>query len=166
LVKAAFLDRDGVLNRRAGPHDYVKSPAEFAWLDGAREGVLRLNREGWLVLVVSNQRGIARGLMSAADLEAIHALARRGLAERGARVDAFYVCPHGDEDACGCRKPQPGLIVRAAEEWSVDLGASLLVGDDPRDVEAARRAGVGRVRQMPSDGHLARELEALLGPER
>jgi histidinol-phosphate phosphatase family protein len=161
--RAAFLDRDGVLNRRAGPHDYVKSPAEFAWLAGAREGVLRLNREGWLVLVVSNQRGVARGLMSAADVEAIHARALRELAELGARVDGFYYCPHGDEDACACRKPQPGLILRAAREWNVDLGASFLVGDDERDVEAARRAGV-RGHRMATDGDLARELAAILGP--
>ena len=155
-----------MLNRRAGPHDYVKSPAEFEWLAGAREGVLRLNREGWLVLVVSNQRGIARGLMRAADVEAIHARALRELAELGARVDAFYYCPHGDEDACACRKPQPGLILRAGRDWDVDLAASFLVGDDPRDIEAAERAGVGRTRRMASDGDLSRELAELLGPER
>lgn len=161
--RAAFLDRDGVLNRRAPPQDYVKSPVEFVWLAGAREGVLRLNREGWLVLVVTNQRGIARGLMTDRDLEAIHARAQRELEAIGAHVDAFYTCPHADSDACSCRKPQPGLILRAAQDWNVDLGASFLVGDDDRDLEAARRAGV-RAHRMRSDGDLARELVGILEP--
>ena len=120
----------------------MKSPDEFVWLAGAREGVLRLNDEGWLVLVVTNQRGIARGLMTTADLEAIHARAQRELHEIGAHVDAFYFCPHGDADACACRKPEPGMLLRAAADWNLDLAASFLVGDDERDLEAARRAGV------------------------
>jgi histidinol-phosphate phosphatase family protein len=161
--RAAFLDRDGVLNRRAPPSDYVKTPGEFVWLAGAREGVLRLNAEGWLVLVVTNQRGIARGLMTARDVEAIHARAQRELGEIGAHVDAFFYCPHGDQDACACRKPQPGLILRATREWNVDLGASFLIGDDERDIEAARRAGV-RARKMPCDGDLSETLTELLGP--
>jgi D-glycero-D-manno-heptose 1,7-bisphosphate phosphatase len=165
LRRAAFLDRDGVLNRRAPEHDYVKSPAEFAWLAGAREGVLRLNREGWLVLVVTNQRGVARGLMTARDVEAIHARAQRELEAIGAHVDAFYYCPHGDEDGCACRKPAPGLILRAAQDWRVDLGASFLVGDDERDLLAARRAGV-RGHKVPTDGDLAQALAEILGPPR
>ena len=164
-MRACFLDRDGVLNRRAGPHDYVKSVAEFAWLAGAREGVRRLNDEGWLVLVVTNQRGIARGLMTAADVDAIHAHAQSGLRAVGAHVDGFYVCPHGDDAACACRKPQPGLILRAAREWDVDLAASFLVGDDERDVEAARRAGVAAVK-MDTDGDLRAVLVDRLGPAR
>jgi D-glycero-D-manno-heptose 1,7-bisphosphate phosphatase len=160
--RAFFLDRDGVLNRRAGPDGYVKSPAEFSWLAGAREGVRRLNDLGWLVLVVTNQRGIARGLYTAGDVEAIHARAQRELGEIGARVDAFYFCPHGDDDGCDCRKPQPGLILRGAREWNVSLADSFLVGDDDRDIEAARRAGV-RARRMRSDGNLLEEIDALLG---
>ncbi len=151
-----------MLNRRAPIDDYVKSASEFAWLAGAREGVRRLNDEGWLVLVVTNQRGVARGLMSAVDVEAIHARAQRELREIGARVDAFYFCLHGDEDRCACRKPQPGLILRAAQEWNVDLAASLLIGDDDRDIEAARRAGV-RAQRMASDGNLSETLAELWG---
>ena len=151
-----------MLNRRAPAHDYVKSVAEFAWLAGAREAVRRLNDEGWLVLVVTNQRGIARGLLTAADVDAIHARAQRELREIGAHVDAFYYCPHGDADRCACRKPQPGLILHAAREWNVDLGASILIGDDDRDLEAARRAGV-RAWQMPTDGDLGAELDGILG---
>lgn len=161
--RAFFLDRDGVLNRRAPPGDYVKSVAEFVWLAGAREGVRRLNDEGWLVLVVTNQRGIARGLYSTADVLEIHARAQRELQEIGAHVDGFYFCPHGDEDRCACRKPQPGLILRAAQEWNVDLATSFLIGDDARDVEAARRAGV-RARQIASDASLAQALAETLGP--
>jgi D-glycero-D-manno-heptose 1,7-bisphosphate phosphatase len=162
--RAVFLDRDGVLNRRAPAHDYVKSAAEFAWLAGAREAVRRLNDEGWLVLVVTNQRGVARGLMSTADVDAIHARAQRELREIGAHVDAFYYCPHGDGDRCTCRKPQPGLILRAAREWNVDLAASILIGDDDRDIEAARRAGV-RAWRMPTDGSLNSMLAELLSTD-
>ena len=159
--RAAFLDRDGTLNRRAPAHDYVRSPAEFVWLDGAREGIRRLNDDGWLVIVVTNQRGVARGLMTAADVEAIHAKAQRELAEVGAHVDAFYFCPHGDDDRCDCRKPQPGLILRGAREWDVSLSDSYLVGDDDRDVEAARRAGV-RAWKMASDGDLRAAIAGIL----
>jgi len=161
--RAFFLDRDGVLNRRAPAGDYVRSVDEFVWLAGAREGVRRLNDEGWLVLVVTNQRGIARGLYTAADVEAIHARAQRDLRAIGAHIDGFYFCPHGDEDHCACRKPQPGLILRAAQDWNVELAASFLVGDDERDVEAARRAGV-RARRIASDGDLAQALCETLGP--
>jgi len=164
MPRACFLDRDGVLNRRASPHDYVKSVGEFEWLAGAREGVRRLNDDGWLVLVVTNQRGIARGLMSAADVEAIHAHAQRGLTEIGAHVDAFYICPHGDDERCDCRKPEPGLILRAAREWNVDLAASFLVGDDERDIETARRAGVRAVK-MASNGDLRAAIAGQLGAE-
>lgn len=160
--RACFLDRDGVLNRRAPPGDYVKSLDEFAWLAGAREGVRRLNDEGWLVLVVTNQRGVALGLYSAADVEAIHARAQRELREVGAHVDGFYFCPHGDEDRCACRKPQPGMILRAADEWNVDLAASFLIGDDERDIEAARRAGV-RAHKVASDGDLSQTLREWFG---
>jgi len=163
MARAVFLDRDGVLNRRAPVADYVKSVVEFVWLAGAREGVLRLNEEGWLVLVVSNQRGVARGLMTAADVEAIHAAAQHELRQIGAHVDAFYYCPHGDEDDCACRKPRPGLILRAAQDWNVSLDASILIGDDDRDIDAARRAGV-RARKMPTDGDLLQALAEILGP--
>ena len=159
--RAIFLDRDGVLNRRAPPGDYVKSLGEFVWLAGAREGVRRLNDEGWLVLVVTNQRGVALGLYSAADVEAIHESAQRELREVGAHVDAFYFCPHGEDDHCTCRKPQPGMILQAAREWDVDLAASYLFGDDERDVEAARRAGVSAVK-MASDGDLRAAIAELL----
>jgi histidinol-phosphate phosphatase family protein len=101
--------------------------------------------------------------MSARDVEAIHARAQRELEEIGARVDAFYFCPHGDEDACACRKPAPGLILRAAQDWRVDLDASFLVGDDERDMVAARRAGV-RGHQLPTNGELAQALAEILGP--
>ena len=151
----------GVLCRRAPEHDYVKSPAEFAWLAGAREGVLRLNREGWLVLVVTNQRGVARGLMTANDVEAIHARAQRELREIGAHVDAFYYCPHGDEDACACRKPQPGMLIEVARRFNVPLEDTYMVGDSQRDVEAAAAAGARPVLVLTGKGRKTREAGTL-----
>jgi D-glycero-D-manno-heptose 1,7-bisphosphate phosphatase len=100
--------------------------------------------------------------MTAQDVEAIHDKAQRELRQIGAHVDGFYYCPHNDADECACRKPQPGLILRAAQDWHVDLGASILIGDDDRDIEAARRAGV-RGRRMPTDGDLTQTLAEILG---
>jgi D-glycero-D-manno-heptose 1,7-bisphosphate phosphatase len=157
--KAVFLDRDGVLNRKI-EGDYVRTPSQFVWLDGAREGVLRLNKEGWIVVLITNQRGVARGLMTLADVVETHRKMQCDLAEIGAHVDAIYVCPH-ENNECSCRKPEPGLILKAAKEWKIDLGASLLIGDSGSDIEAARRAGV-RAWRMPTDGNLLSELEKAL----
>ena len=145
--KAAFLDRDGVLNVDRG---YVHRIADLQWIDGAQAAVRRLNDAGYLVLVVTNQSGIGRGYYDEAALEAVHARLAADFAASGARVDAFYACPfhpeavhdryrHPDHPD---RKPNPGLILRAIADWGVDPAASFLIGDKPSDMEAARRAGV------------------------
>jgi len=141
---AVFLDRDGVLNvlRRA---DYVKTPDELVLLPGAAQAVHRLNALGLPVFVISNQQGVAKSLMTAADLDAVDAALRTTLDQEapGAHLDGAYYCPHGAGDACACRKPQPGLIEQAAREHELDLARSFFVGDAPTDAQAARAAGVG-----------------------
>lgn len=141
---AVFLDRDGVLNvlRRA---DYVKTPDELVLLPGAAQAVQRLNALGLPVFVISNQQGVAKNVMTAADLEAVDAALRAALDRDapGAHLDGSYYCPHGASDACACRKPRPGLIEQAAREHHLDLGRSFFVGDAPTDALAARAAGVG-----------------------
>jgi D-glycero-D-manno-heptose 1,7-bisphosphate phosphatase len=143
---AAFLDRDGVLNVDAG---YVHRPENFIWIDGARDAVNALNAAGHLVFVVSNQSGVARGLFGLDDVERLHVWINRELAPLGAHIDAFYFCPHHPTEghgpftrACDCRKPKPGMILRACAEWPVDVGHSFLIGNSARDLEAARRAGI------------------------
>jgi histidinol-phosphate phosphatase family protein len=150
-VRTVFLDRDGVINEEL---DLLTTPDEFRLLPGAAEAVARLNAAGMTVIVVTNQSVVARGLCSPAGLEAIHDRMRERLALAGARVDAVYFCPHHPEThhrdggdpalrvACNCRKPAPGMLLRAAREHDIDLAAAVMVGDRVTDVLAARRAGV------------------------
>lgn len=135
-----FLDRDGVLNARPPEHEYVTSVDQFAWLPGAREAVVQLKRAGWKVAVVSNQRGVARGFVSTETLAEIERRIQADLGREGA-IDGFYYCPHDLDAGCDCRKPQPGLITRAASELGVRLKGSWMIGDDETDVVAGRAAG-------------------------
>ena len=140
--RAAFLDRDGVLNERPPAHEYVTDSAALRVLPGAAEGAAALATAGYALVVVSNQRGVSRGLVSRATLDEIEALLQDALAPAGASIEAFYYCPHGLDEGCGCRKPAPGLLLRAAAERGLDLAASILVGDTESDAAAARAAGV------------------------
>jgi D-glycero-D-manno-heptose 1,7-bisphosphate phosphatase len=138
---AAFLDRDGTLNVRPAEQEYVTTPADFRLLPGALEGVATLARCGYTPVVVSNQRGIGRGLVDRGTLDETERLIQTGLEPLGARVAAFSYCPHLIEDDCDCRKPRPGLLLRAAEELDLDLAASWMIGDSPSDIEAGLAAG-------------------------
>lgn len=141
LRRAVFLDRDGTLNRRPADHDYVRSAAEFAWLPEAREGIARLARIGYVPLVVSNQRGVARGLVERATLGEIEARIQEDLEPLGTRIEAFKYCMHDDVDHCDCRKPKPGLLVALASELEIDLERSWMIGDTESDVVAGQQAG-------------------------
>jgi len=147
LVRPAlFLDRDGVLNKDNG---YVHRREEFEWVPGAREAVRLANDLGWFVFVVTNQAGVARGLYEERDIHALHLFMQEELAEMGAHIDAFEYCPHHPEGtrpgygkACHRRKPGPGMIRDLLAAWPVDIGRSILVGDMPHDLAAARAAGL------------------------
>jgi D-glycero-D-manno-heptose 1,7-bisphosphate phosphatase len=139
-ARAVFLDRDGVLNVRPPEHEYVTSVDQFAWLPGARDAVVELKRCGWKVAVVSNQRGVALGLVSPATLAEIEERIQRDLGPDAA-IDGFYYCPHDADEGCDCRKPRPGLIVRAASELGVRRKGSWMIGDDRSDAAAGRAAG-------------------------
>lgn len=141
LRKAVFLDRDGVINARL-PGDYVRSWDQFRFLPGARAGLRLLREAGYLLLVITNQRGIARGLMSEADLAEVHRRMQEQLQRAGAGVDAVFHCPHEIVEGCGCRKPQPGMILQAFERFPVDPARSWVVGDSLSDLEAGQAAGV------------------------
>ena len=147
---AVFLDRDGVLNERPAPHEYVTSRDAFRWLPGAAGAVGRIAAAGLPVFVVSNQRGVARGLVSTATLTALESEIQGALEHHGAHITAFYYCPHALEDGCDCRKPSPGLLLRAAREHGVALSESVMVGDSESDVEAGRAAGCATIRIAPA----------------
>jgi D-glycero-D-manno-heptose 1,7-bisphosphate phosphatase len=138
---AAFLDRDGTLNRRPPQHDYVRSAADFVWLEGAAEGAARLARSGYALVVVSNQRGVTRGLVAPGALAEIEEGVQAELERRGCRIEAFRYCVHDLDAGCACRKPQPGMLLAAARELDLDLRRSWMIGDSESDVLAGRAAG-------------------------
>lgn len=138
-IKLAILDRDGTIN--ADSDDYVKSPEEWSPLPGALEAIAKLNHAGWHVVLATNQSGLARGLFDMAALNAMHVKMNRLLAVHGGRIDAVFFCPHQPTDACSCRKPLPGLLLKIGERFGVELGGVPCVGDSLRDLQAAQAAG-------------------------
>lgn len=162
LRPALFLDRDGVLNV---DHGYVSRWEDFQWIDGAKAAICAFNRAGWLVFVVTNQSGVGRGYYTEADMHALHARMREDLAEAGGRIDAIYFAPQHPQAQVETyrhpdppdRKPNPGMLLKAFAEWPVDRERSLMVGDKPADLEAARRAGVRGL--LFEGGNLADFLE-------
>jgi len=142
VLHTVFLDRDGVLNQKMPEGRYVTSPDEFRLLPRVAESIARLNHAGLRVIVVSNQRGIARGLYTAADVDAIHSQMQSHLQARGAKIDGFYYCPH-DKAQCNCRKPLPGLFDQAVADFPDILAAtSAMVGDSLSDIEFGRSLGM------------------------
>jgi D-glycero-D-manno-heptose 1,7-bisphosphate phosphatase len=142
---AVFLDRDGTLNVEK---EYLHRPADFEFIPGAPEAIRRLNRAGYKVLVVTNQSGVARGYFELEEVEQLHRYVAARLAEYGARIDGFYVCPHHPtagrgalRQSCSCRKGEPGLLLQAAAEHGIDLARSFMIGDKDADIEAGERAG-------------------------
>lgn len=144
-LSCVFLDRDGTLNVKAPEGEYVTRPEDLRLLDGAAEAVRRLNEAAVLAVVVTNQRGVARGRMSWAGVQSVNAELQRQLAGYGAHLDAVYVCPHAG--GCPCRKPRPGLVAQAvADHPGIDLTHSVVVGDGDCDVELGKLLGITTVR--------------------
>ncbi|RWQ54686.1 HAD-IIIA family hydrolase [Mesorhizobium sp.] len=138
--KTMLVDRDGVLNCRPPRAQYVCSWDQWEWVPGAKQALALLNEAGYRIVVISNQAGIARGAMTAADLEALH---QRMCAESeavGGKIAEIYHCPHGWDDGCDCRKPKPGMLYQAQRDFDLDLTRTLFVGDDDRDRQAAEAA--------------------------
>jgi D-glycero-D-manno-heptose 1,7-bisphosphate phosphatase len=146
--KAVFLDRDGVVNRKPPEGNYVTRWEDFHVLPGVVEGIAQMNRAGFEVIIVTNQRCIAKGLLTVPDLEKIHQRMSDSLMSAGAAIDAIYYCPHEMEPVCRCRKPAPGMLVDAAREHGIDLSASWLIGDSDIDIEAGRNAGCKTARLL------------------
>lgn len=142
LLRTVFLDRDGVLNEKMPEGQYVTSWNEFRLLPGVAESVAKLSQAGLRVIVVSNQRGIARGLYTASDVDVIHSRLQTLLQAGGGKIDGFYYCPH-DKGQCNCRKPLPGLFDQAVSDFpEIVAASSAMVGDSLSDIEFGRRLGM------------------------
>lgn len=137
-MKAVFLDRDGVVNEENG---YITKWEQFEFIPGSKEAIALLSRKGYKVFVVTNQSGIARGMLSENDLLDIHKNMVGEIETAGGRIDEIYYCGHHPEDLCGCRKPNIAMLQKAAKEHKIDLSKSYMIGDKARDIEAGKRAG-------------------------
>ena len=149
--KYIFLDRDGVINERPPKAEYVRRPEDFVWLDGAKEAIKKLNDAGYVVIEISNQAGIARGVMSEKDFEDVQSKMSNDLLDIGAKIDAVYYCPHGWDDHCECRKPKPGMLFQAQKDYSINLTECVLIGDDERDIITAHNANMKGI--LVTDGY-------------
>lgn len=138
--RAVFLDRDGTLNVEV---ESVRMPGDLQLIEGAGRAVRRINESGWLAILVTNQAILARGDCDIEGLDKIHDELRRLLARDKARLDAIYFCPHHPDytGACDCRKPEPGMILRAQSDFNIDLSNSWVVGDSMKDIRLARNVG-------------------------
>lgn len=146
MQKAVFFDRDGTLNVEV---DYLYKIEDFQWTPDAVEAIKYCHARGYLVVVATNQSGIARGYYSEADMHRLHGWMNEQLAEVGTKIDAFYYCPHHPKGTvtkyaieCNCRKPKPGMLVRACQELHISQTDSYMVGDKMRDVESGEAAGM------------------------
>jgi len=140
MKKAAFLDRDGVINRKAPAGEYITRWEDLEILPGVPEAIILLTQAGYSVLAVSNQRCVAKGLLSLSELESIHERLSKELETKGATITRVYYCPHDDQTPCGCRKPAPGMLLAAASDHGIDLRKSWMIGDSDIDIEAGRNA--------------------------
>ena len=141
MNKAAFLDRDGVINRKPKEGEYVARWEEMQFLPRVAEAIALLNRANFRVIVVSNQRCVAKGLVTPAELDSIHRQMCNALAHDGAIIDRVYYCPHEVHPPCNCRKPRPGMLLEAARAHRIDLSSSWMIGDSDIDTEAGNDAG-------------------------
>jgi len=141
LFRAVFLDRDGVLTRER--EDYVKTPEELEILPGIEAPLREVQKRGFRIVIITNQSVVGRGLTTHHEMSKIHEKLCHELARFGCTVDGIYYCPHRPDEGCDCRKPAPGLILKAAKELGIDMEKSWMIGDKDLDVEAGARAGVG-----------------------
>lgn len=154
--KYIFLDRDGTINTRAKKADYVKNTNEFIWLPGAKEAIKKLKDNGYKIIIISNQPGVARQVMTKDDVFSIQEEIQRDLSEIDVQIDDFFYCMHNWDDGCDCRKPKPGMFYDAQKKYSIDLKQCWMIGDDERDMHAGAEAGCKCM--MVSDYHPLSEI--------
>ncbi|MCB0395738.1 MAG: HAD family hydrolase [Flavobacteriales bacterium] len=141
MNKAVFLDRDGVINMERDTYTYLRE--DFVLVDGMLDQLKRLQEAGYLLVVISNQSGISKGLYRHEEVLELHEVFLKQCADAGVNVAGFYYCPHHpDYGRCLCRKPDSLMLEKALARFNIDAGRSFMIGDKPRDIEAAEKAGV------------------------
>lgn len=148
-----FLDRDGVINHDSP--DYIKSIDEFVQIEGSYEAIARLNQAGRMVIVITNQSAVGRGIIDGSTLERIHERLRQDAEAAGGHITDILFCPHRPDARCTCRKPEPGMLLEAAARHGIDLSRSVMVGDSAKDIECGIRAGCKTVLVMSGNGRKA-----------
>ena len=143
MKKLIILDRDGVINYDSD--DYIKTLDEFVFLPGSIDAIVKLKQAGYIVVVATNQSGIARGFFELATLHAMHEKLAQALSAKGSAIDGIYFCPHGPDDHCDCRKPKPGLLQQALNDFSMPAEQALVIGDSLRDLEAGQALGIDSI---------------------
>ena len=139
--KILLIDRDGVINRKAPQGEYISRWEDFDWIQESREAMKQLAQKGFKFIVISNQAGVARGMIERNELERIHDNMKDELRTDGVEILDIYVCPHHWDEKCLCRKPNPGMLYQASKDHLFRLDKTLFIGDDPRDCQTAERAG-------------------------
>jgi histidinol-phosphate phosphatase family protein len=159
LKKVVFLDRDGTINVDSA--DYIKSRSEFDFIPGSIEAIKDLTAKGFISIVITNQSALARKFISPEELDAMHAMMCREIAEAGGKITDIFFCPHMPNKGCECRKPEPGLIDQARQKYNIDLADSIMVGDNAKDIACGRNAGCGKTVLVKSgkDPDVEKELE-------
>ncbi len=148
-MTAIFLDRDGVINRKPAEGQYITKWNAIGFLPGVFRSVSALCQAGFKIIVVTNQRGITLGRVRLEDLEDIHSRMKARFAQHDAMISGIYFCPHDISEHCGCRKPKPGMLLRAAKEHGLDLSTCWMIGDAASDIEAGKGVGCKTVRILP-----------------
>jgi histidinol-phosphate phosphatase family protein len=140
--KAVFVDRDGTINVNV---EYLDNSREFQMYPGVAEGIKLLNENGFLIIIVTNQSGIARGYYTKETLDKIHERMISEFEEKGAKIDGLYYCPHHPDDNCNCRKPRTGMLEKAIHDFEIDTSKSFIIGDRMIDIEAGYKMGLKTV---------------------
>jgi D-glycero-D-manno-heptose 1,7-bisphosphate phosphatase len=154
--RCVFMDRDGVINENARPGEYIRTWDEFKFIPSALDWIRLFNALDYLVIVVTNQRGVALGQMTVSDLNLIHENMCGRIADLGGRIDDIFACPHA-AGACDCRKPRPGLVIEAARKWNISVPDSVMIGDSSSDEALAVSCGL---RFIPvRDGRIVPDLK-------
>ena len=143
--KLIVLDRDGVINQKAQKGEYISSWNKFEWISETRIAMKLLAQEGFKFIIISNQAGIARGMINLKELEKIHNNMKEELQNDNIEILDIYICPHHWDEKCYCRKPNPGMLFQASQDHLLRLDKTLFIGDDPRDCQAAEKAGCNSI---------------------